>query len=107
MVEFGTNSDGCGPDYDSVVGGTWPNGTRSDSARMWCTLSELSLTEIFPFDDHAFFSSPLRHNCLHRYSSLSLYFVTDLSSVTLKAASSLRLYVKYLRPEARPKKNNH
>lgn len=84
MVEFGTNLDGCGPDYDSAVGGTWPNGTRSDSERMWCTLSELSLTEIFPFDDHAFFSSPLRHNCLHRYSSLSLYFVrSSLTEIPL------------------------
>lgn len=84
MFDFGISSDECGADYDSAGNGTWPNGTRSDSARMRRTLSELSLTEIFPFDDQAFFSLPLRHNCLHRYRSLSLYFVrSSLTEIPL------------------------
>lgn len=33
---------------------TWPNGTRSISLRIWRTLSEVSQTEIFPSNDHAF-----------------------------------------------------
>lgn len=82
--DVGTNSDEYGADYDSAGDSAWPNGTRSDSARMWRTFSELSLTEVFPFDDHALFSLPLRHNCLHRYKSLSLYFVkSSLTEIPL------------------------
>lgn len=78
MVEFGINLDGCGLDYDLVVGGMWLNGIRFDFVCMWCILLELFLMEIFLFDDYVFFSLLLWYNCLYRYSSLFLYFVRFL-----------------------------
>lgn len=51
MFDVGTNSDECAK-LRSCGSGTLPNGTMSDTARIWSTFSELSLTENFPFDDH-------------------------------------------------------